>query len=271
MTPLDQLCPQPFHQADEAGRARYLQKLADTEVFVALAGEAVDNKANLRLFDLTGMQAALACDSDERLADFLGQAADYAAMPGRVLAAMLAGRGLSLLVNPGQPSEALIPPEMLNWLVESLSSALPEQGAGERPSRLTSPAPLLLTLLAEPLAERLASLRGHVHQAALVGADWPGGGRGHIIALSGVEPADRGAVAKSMAEMLAFLPVQDQRVDIAFDLGALPDAAFVLTSAPVACGCGQDHGPDHQHDHQHEAPKPKAPGLDPAKPPILRF
>ena len=37
MTPLDALCALPFHDLPDAARARVLNRLADTEIFVALA------------------------------------------------------------------------------------------------------------------------------------------------------------------------------------------------------------------------------------------
>lgn len=269
MTPLDRLCEIAFHDADDVTRARILQKLADTELFVALDAEPSEDQARMRQFDLPLGPVVLACDLDDRLSGFFGAPAPYAAMPGRVLAALLAGQGVGLLVNPDAKSEILLTPDMLHWLVEGLSSALPDRAAVPAPARLTPPSPAMIATLAEPLAERLANLRGHVAAMALVGADWPDGRSGHLVSLSGVAPDDRPAVAKSLAEMLAFLPPVEGGLDIGFDLPDLPDAAFTLTAGVPGCGCGGDHAGD-------PAPaagpkRPRAPGMDPQRPPILRF
>ena len=106
MTPLDELCQVPFHEADAPVRSRILSRLADTELFVALLAEPADDRAELRLFDLPEGRFALACDREERLAGFVGGPVAYLALPGRVLAAALAenfgelcGQFLNLLLG----------------------------------------------------------------------------------------------------------------------------------------------------------------------------
>lgn len=271
MTPLDQLCQTAFHDADDATRARILQKLADTELFVALEAEPTGDQAQMRQFQLPAGPVVLACDLDEGLSGFLDGPSPYAAMPGRVLAAILAGQGVGVLVNPDRASQILLTPDMLHWLVEGLSSALPDRAASPAPARLSPPLPLMIATLAEPLAERLASLQGHVMSMALVAADWPDGRSGHLLSLSGVAPDDRPAVAKSLAEMLAFLPPLAGGLDIGFDLPDLPDAAFTLTAGAGGCGCGGDHAGDCGDAAAAKPRQPRAPGMDPQRPPILRF
>ena len=48
MTPLDSLCTAPFHELPDVARARVLNRLADTELFVALDGDPVEDRARLR-------------------------------------------------------------------------------------------------------------------------------------------------------------------------------------------------------------------------------
>ena len=88
MTPLDALCRVPVHELPDAARARVLNRLADTELFVALSAEPAGDKVTLRLFDLGAAQMAVAADLEERLG-IIRQAVAYAAVPGRALAAML--------------------------------------------------------------------------------------------------------------------------------------------------------------------------------------
>lgn len=242
MTALDDLSQTPFHEADPLARARILSRLADTELMVALTAEPAGDRADLRIFDLPGGRFALAADEESRLAGFLGGPVAYAALPGRVLAGMLRAEGVGLLVNPGAPSEMLLDAETLGWLENALAAAPQEDEARIAPS---PPRPETVAALAGPLAERLADLRGLISGAALAGA-----GRGHVLLIAGADPARQPAIAKALAEALAFLPPQPGGVDIGFAEAAPPRGALVFDLSPP---------PD-------PAPKPRPP----KGPPILR-
>ncbi|MCZ0960214.1 SseB family protein [Paracoccus benzoatiresistens] len=214
MTALDDLAPVPFHDADAPQRARMLSRLADTELAVALVAEPAGDRVELRIFALEGGPVALACDAEDRLAGFFAGPVAYAAMPGRVLAGLLKSEGAGLLVNPGHPSEMLLDAAMLDWLTGALSAA-PE--ATDARLRLTPPAPETVGALAQPLAERLGDMRGLIAGAALAGT-----GQGHVVLVMGADPAHQPAIAKALAEALAFLPEQPGGVDISFTDAAPP-------------------------------------------------
>ncbi|TYP67290.1 hypothetical protein A9A71_108129 [Stutzerimonas stutzeri] len=244
MSALDDLAPVPFHDADAPQRARMLSRLADTELTVALLREPVHDQVELQIFDLDGARVALACDAEDRLADFFGHPVAYAALPGRVLAGLLNADGAGLLVNPGHPSEMLLDSGMLDWLTGALDAA-PQEGQARL--RLTAPDPQVAQALADPLAERLADLRGLVAGAALVGAS--GDGAGHLLVITGA-PVDRQpAIAKALAEALAFLPAQPGGVDISFSDAPPPAGALLFDLTP---------------------PAPEEPVPRPKGPPILR-
>ena len=214
MTALDDLAPVPFHDADAPQRARMLSRLSDTELAVALVAEPAGDQVELRVFPLETGPVALACDTEDRLAGFFGGPTAYAAMPGRVLAGLLKSEGAGLLVNPGHPSEMLLDATMLEWLTGALSAA-PE--ATDARLRLTPPAPEAVEALAQPLAERLGDMRGLIAGAALAGA-----GGGHVVLVAGADPAHQPAIAKALAEALAFLPPQPGGVDVSFTDAVLP-------------------------------------------------
>ncbi|WP_312530332.1 SseB family protein [Paracoccus sp. (in: a-proteobacteria)] len=240
MTVLDELCPIPFHEASEIGRARILSRLADTELFVALTREPSDDRAELQIFELSGLRAALACDAEDRLADFFGRATAYVAMPGRVLAAMLAEEQAALLVNPGQLSEMFLDAGALEWLGQALAID-PSEGGNLRPSWMTAPTPEAVALFLEPLALRLGDMIGLASGAALVAAVWPDGRRGHLLLLRGCEDDRRAALAKAFAEFFAFLPPIEGGVDIGFAELELPQGALLLeVPTPPADAGGQD-------------------------------
>ncbi|SIQ47406.1 hypothetical protein SAMN05421641_10878 [Paracoccus thiocyanatus] len=231
MTPLDEICQVPFHQADAPARARILSRLADTELFAALLAEPAGDRAELRLFDLAEGRFALACDREERLAGFVGGPVAYVALPGRVLARALAQEGRGLLVNPGDVSQLMLDAQTLGWLVQALE-ARPALARAEMARRLGAPAPDAVALLAEPLAQRLADMAGLVGRLALVAAEWQDGRQGHALILAGVDPAHEDAVAKALAELLAFLPELPGGVDIGFSGGDLPRDALVIEPPP---------------------------------------
>lgn len=224
MTALDDLAPAPFHDADAPQRARMLSRLADTELAVALMSEPVGDAVDLRIFPLDIGPVALACDGEDRLAGFLGGPVAYAAMPGRVLAGLLKSEGAGLLVNPGQPSEMLLDAAMLDWLTGALSAA-PE--AAEARLCLTPPAPAVVEALAQPLAERLGDMRDLIAGAALAGT-----GGGHVVLIAGADPVHQPAIAKALAEALAFLPEQPGGVDVSFTDAVLPDGIVSFDLSP---------------------------------------
>ncbi|RMC36710.1 SseB family protein [Paracoccus alkanivorans] len=230
MTALDDLAATPFHDADSAQRSRMLSRLADTELSVALEGEPAGDRIELRIFPLESGPVALACDGEDRLADFFGAPVAYAAMPGRVLAGLLRGEGAGLLVNPGHPSEMLLDAGMLDWLTEVLAVA---PDTAEMRLRLTAPAPATVESLAEPLATRLADMHGLIGGAALAGIRGEDGPSAHLLLIAGAEAGHQPAIAKALAEALAFLPPQPGGVDISFSDAAPPPGALRFDLTPA--------------------------------------
>ena len=231
MTPLYEYCPVPFHLADAPARARVLSRLADTELFAALVAEPLTDTAELQSFDLPEGRFALACDSEVRLADFIGGPVAYLAMPGRVLAATLADEGQGLLVNPGHPSQMMLDAGTLRWLTEALA-ARPSMASAESARRLLPPRPEAVRLLSEPLAQRLADMVGLVGRLTLLQAEWSDGRQGHALMLQGVAPAHEAAIAKAFAELLAFLPQLPGGIDIGFSDREMPANALTLEPPP---------------------------------------
>lgn len=229
MTALDDLASFPFHDADAPQRARMLSRLADTELSVALIREPLHDQVELKLFDLDGTHMALACDSEDRLADFFGHAVAYAAMPGRVLASLLKADGAGLLVNPGHASEMMLDASMLDWLTGALEST-PQQD--EARMRLITPDPAVVAELAPALADRLADMRGLIAGAALVGVAGEAGPSSHLLLVSGAPDDRQPAIAKALSEALAFLPPQPGGVDISFAEAVAPSGALIFDLTP---------------------------------------
>ncbi len=232
MTPLDSLCTLPFHEAGDAARAAILRRLADTLLYAALAGEAEGARAQLLRLDGPDGPLALACDSDERLAGFFGRPVDYAAMPGRVLARMLAEAGVALLVNPGAPSEMLIGAETLDWLSRALAD---HPDAAQGTARLTPPDTAVAEMLLPALGERLADMAGLAQAAVLTRAQWSDGREGHLLLIEGAEPQVEPLIAKAIGELAAFLPPIQGGLDVSFAALTAPEGApRIVIEAPPA-------------------------------------
>jgi hypothetical protein len=135
----------------------------------------------------------------------------------------------------------LLDAAMLDWLTSALAAA-PEPTDARL--RLTAPAPAVVETLAQPLAERLADMHGLIAGAALAGA-----GDGHVVLIAGADPAHQPAIAKALAEALAFLPPQSGGVDVSFTDATLPAGILRFDLTPP--------------EEPEPAPRPKGP-------PILR-
>jgi hypothetical protein len=261
-TPLDEaLRAMAAAPEDTGARLAFHAELSRAEVFVLLQAEVSGDRMEPRVFDLSQGRAVLAFDSELRLAGFAGQAA-YAALPGRVLVAMLAGQGLALMLNADTDHAALLPPEALEWLAETLSAPAPAQGQAV-PEGFAPPdlPPAVLERLIPALERRLSGLPG-LQGALLAGVRWQGGGRGHVLALSGLPEAAEAPVARAVAEALALSGLEAAALDVVFPppaaLAALAPVARALSPAPFVAPEEQVVTPG------------AAPGMDPDRPPRLR-
>ena len=243
---------------DDAQRVRFLERLADGELFLLLdkehdAGDALEP----RVFPVEDQSYVLAFDREERLADFAGEA-PYAALSGRVLADMLAGQGIGLGLNlTVAPSEMLLPPEAMEWLKDTLAHAPSEAEA--KPEEVTPPHGLPEPLITA-LDAKLAIAGGLARVAYLAGVTYEGGAKTHLLAYVDHMPGSEGALAQLVAEALTFSGIE---------AGAL-DVAFFASSDPL-CAPLARHGLRFDlPEPEQQATGPSAPGMDPSKPPILR-
>ncbi len=251
-TPLDAAFLAAEADPDPGLRLRFHERVLDAELAVPLAGDAGDRLAP-QVFDLEDGRFVLAFDRDERLADFLGAPTEFAALTGRRLAGLLAGQGIGIALNLGAPSATLLPADAVEWLAAMVAPA-PEARAG----RLAGlAAPEVPDALAAALGAKLAAMADAVGAAHLVAADRPEGGRGVVLALTGVPEAARAGVAAAVAEAVRFT-ADAPDLDVAFlDPGSAAAAAVARSGLGLALP-------------EPEAPKAVGPGLDPDRPPRLR-
>lgn len=242
--------------AGEAAARGFHARLAEAELILLLEEEPAGDNLKPRVFALEEGTVVLAFDTEERLAEFAGAIVPYAALPGRVLVAMLAGQGLGLGLNLGvAPSSHLLGHEAMVWLAEGLATEV--AAAQGRPQGFLPPDCLPPALIAE-LERRL---RGRAAAAALAAADWDDGSTGHLLVLVGVPEAAEAALAQSCAEAAALLGAE-AALDVTFRAADDPFLARIAAHARAL---------DLTLPPEPETPAAKGPGLDPDRPPILKW
>lgn len=244
---------------DAGAEGAFFRLLADATLFLLLEEEAVGEVLSPRVFALETGPVLLAFDSEERLASLGDTPLPYAALPGRVIAAQMAGRGLSLGLNlgTGAASEMLLPGAALDWMLERLAGTPQEVAAAPESFH----APRVPAGLAQALRENLAAQPGLAQAAFLAGVRYHGGRRGHLLAVIGTDPVAEAPLARAVAEALAFSELEAGEIDVLF---LPPDASLLTAMAPLALHLDLTPPPV-------EAPSPPPPpGMDRNRPPKLR-
>jgi hypothetical protein len=242
---------------DETARLRFYERLADGEMFLLLEREAKGEVLDPRVFDIEGGPVVLVFDREERLAEFSGGIAPYAALPGRVVAGMLKGQGIGLGVNLGvAPSEMLLPPEALDWLAEALEGG-PEEAEAVPEEFL---APSVPQAVLAGLDAKLARAAGLAGAALLCGVVYRGGRRGHLLTFVDAAEGAEGALARAVREALVFSGIEAGELDVSFLRG---DAPVVAVMGRV----GLRFDLSVVEEVRRESP---APGMDKARPPRLK-
>lgn len=245
--------------ADE-GEWGFWRTLADTELFLLLIEEAKGQELSPKVFDLSEGPMVLAFDREDRLAGFSPVPVPYAALPGRVLAALATQQGLAVGLNlgSGARSEMVLPNEALAWLVATLQEA-PAEEAEDRVVEIAASA-----IGAEDLAAVQAALQGALGlagTAVLAAAVWASGRQGDVLALEDVAEADRPGLARAVSEALALSGPRAAALDVIF-----PQAGSALAGRLRAVGRIWRATPV-------ETPvvaAPAGPGMDPQRPPVLK-
>jgi hypothetical protein len=245
--------------SDDAARLKFYERLSDSELFLLLSKEAEGDQINPEIFDLGDASFVLVFDREERLTQFVGKAAPYAALSGRVIANMLVEQGIGLGVNlEVAPSQMLVPPEAVSWLTETLAHAPDEVEA--RAEELYAPKGLPEELLTS-LDAKLATTAGLAQNAYLVAVRYEGGATGHMLGFVGTVVGAENALAKAAGEALTFSGIEAGSIDV----------GFFSTTDPMAAAMSKVG-------LRFELPKLEtreqnvraAPGSDPDKPPKLR-
>ena len=246
-------------EQSDAARLGFYERLADSELFMLLESEAEGDNITPELFEIEDENFVMVFDREDRLGEFVGRPAPYAALSGRVIAALLSGQDIGLGLNLGvAPSAILIPFEAVDWLAETL-----QNGPIEAEARIISVAPPkgLPELLLTALDTKLATAAGLATAAFLVEVGYDNKSTGHLLALLDAVPGAEPALARAVSEALTFSGIEAGMLDV----------SFVKSSDQMAAALAR-HGLrfDLPEPQMPERLAPAAPGSDPAKPPILK-
>ncbi|MEP5731731.1 MAG: SseB family protein [Sulfitobacter sp.] len=257
LTPLDD-AHAAMHAAplDDAARLRFYERIADVELFLLLEDEPIDDQVSPVVLE---EGYVVVFDRAERLAAYVGEPAPYVALSGRAIAGMLEGQDLGLAVNIGvAPSEILLPAGAVAWLRDTLAHRADAVDA--RIERVVPPKGLPETLIAA-IDAKLATATAMAAGAYLVGVEYPGGGKGHLLAFVGAMPRAQDALVRAASEALTFSGIEAGAMDVGF---FAPNDPAVAKFAKVGLRFDLPQGEGLQH-----TPR-MPPGSDPSKPPILK-
>lgn len=193
-------------------RLSFYALLADSEVFLLLERESEGETIEPRLLELEGARYVLGFDSADRLTQFAGGAAPYAAVPGRIMAEMLAQEGAGLAFNLEiAPSSIMLPHEAMAWMVEAL--ALEPQAEKPKASGIGAlKSPDVPEVLLHALDAKLARAAGLASTAYLCERE----NGGLMLAILGASEPAQAALAKAASEALVFSGLEDVSLDVAF-------------------------------------------------------
>ena len=242
---------------NEALRLRFFERLADGEMVVLLEREVAGESIEPKVFDLEDGPVVLVFDREERLAEFSGGIAPYAALPGRVIAGLLKGQGIGMGVNLGvAPSSMLLPPEAMDWLAETLDGGQEEVEA--LPQEFLAPSVPEAVIAA--LDGKLARAGGLAAAALLAGVVYRNGRRGHLLALLDAAEGAEGPLARAMNEALVFSGSEAGELDV----------VFLATESPAAQAMARVALRFDLPAREVQGLAPAATGMDPSRPPKLR-
>lgn len=244
---------------DDAARLRFYERLGDAELFLLLEGEAEDDKITPQIFDPGTGNIVLVFDREERLTQFVGDAAPYAALSGRIVAGLLAEQGLGLGLNLDvAPSAFLLDAGGVQWLAQTLDHGPDE--VETQLAELFAPKGLPDALISA-IDTKLATATGLAQMAYLVGTSDAEEKRGHMLAFVGATPGAEAALARAASEALTFSGIEAGAMDVGFF-----DAADAMSERLARVGLRFDL----PQPAPVSAPEMVAPGSDPDKPPRLR-
>lgn len=246
-------------QNNEAAAPAFYERFLEAELFLLLEGEVAGDEARPMVMETSDGALVLVFDLEERMAAFSDTPSDYVALSGRRIARMLAGQGVGIGLNLGEAVSAMVlPVEAVAWLAEA--SMGDDETVEAKPLEIGKPVGVPEALIVA-LDGKLANMGGVVGAAHLVSVRFEGGEQGHMLVLVNVPEAAKTGVSEALSEALRFSGIEAGQLDLAF---LAVDDPHLERFVRVGLGF------EIPELLMPKTPAPKAPGMDPSKPPILR-
>lgn len=243
-TALEALAADP---GNDALRLTAYARLSEAELHLLLAEDADGDDIAPQVETRPTGPCVLVFDGADRLADFGGGGAPYAALAGKALAGMLAGQGIGLILNPGT-GEFVMSAEAVDWLAETMADA-PDTHEAEI-TEIGPPGQLPEAVLAA-LDGALARAAGLAEAVWLASATEATGRTGPLLAIVAPAPGAEAALAQAVRDAVALSGAEAGFIDVAFFEREHP-VVPVLKRQGLMFDLPQT--PD--------APEPRAPGMD---------
>jgi len=215
MTALERAIVMLENNSDDPVRfAAVLQRLADSELFLALDVDTSSPDLNPKVVYLREQEYVAVYDTELRLEESIGGGVEYLALSGRVLIQMLADKNTGVALNPGTAAIGYIfETETLQWLVKSLEEE-PEEMA-QKITAVRSPAKIPSKAL-NALSAKLTSAQGFADYACLVEATDILDNKNPLLCFVGSVPNSQPNLAKLVNEYLQFSDYNGDPWDVTY-------------------------------------------------------
>jgi len=215
MTPLERSIVMLEATPDDATRfSAVMERLVDAEVFLALEFTTSDLEVTPRTVLLNEQEYVAIYDTELRLSEAIGGAAEYLSVSGRALVQMLEGQNTGIALNPGSTAIGYVfELETLRWLALSLD---------ERPSQISdqitqvSPPPVLSPKALDALSVKLTAAQGLADFAILVEATSSDEAKNPMLCFVGLMPDTQADLAKLVQEYLQFSEQEGAAWDVSY-------------------------------------------------------
>ena len=251
-TPLDTIITKVLANDIVENRLTLFRRFLETELFIL-----IDNPDNPKpeLMQIDGEIISLAFDCEEKLIDFAGEKTFFISMSGRRLIAQNDSTGIALNLN-NMGGGYILTNDVIEWLMKNTQSQ--KEIVQRNTNEITSPS-IVTERFVELLDEALAASFGLADYAVLVKDLTKPGSKNLLLIFVGSVKLYHDALAQQASEAFSLSGIQDLILDITFC-----KSEDELVKKALLVGLRFDLP-------QIEKPsEPKAPGMDPNKPPMLR-
>ena len=251
-TPLDTIITKVLANDIVENRLTLFRRFLETELFIL-----IDNPDNPKpeLMQINGEIILLAFDCEEKLIDFAGEKTFFISMSGRRLIAQNDSTGIALNLN-NMGGGYILTNDVIEWLMKNTQSQ--KEIVQRNTNEITSPS-IVTERFIELLDEALAASFGLADYAVLVKDLTKPGSKNLLLIFVGSVKLYHDALAQQASEAFSLSGIQDIILDITFC-----KSEDELVAKALLVGLRFDLP-------QIEKPsEPKAPGMDPTKPPLLR-